>query len=255
MLLALTNPLKTWSQSEENSPAAASSQPAIAIFHTKGLIKALWTLYVFITVLAVAREITINIIGTETVLKDLRHFALDAERSLPSWYENLCFAFAAALLAIIAKLSVENDRSNFRHWCILAVVFFLMSIDAAVSFHEISVKPLRNSFELTGVFYYSWVLIAAPITAAFGLYFLPFLMRIRRETAVGFIIAGTIFVGGALGTEFICGHLASTSGTETIAYRTVAASQEILEGTGLTIFLTVLLNHLTKAKTGLVLTR
>ncbi len=227
--------------------------PTIATYHASKLIRPLWVLFGVVAVLGIFREIMIYSIGVETALKDLRHFAYDSERSLPSWYENLSFAFAAVLLAICGKLAMQNDQRNVKHWFILAIIFFLMSIDAAVSFHEISVKPLRNAFQLEGVFYYSWVLIAAPITLLVGLFYLPFLWRLPRGTAIGFVVAGSIFVGGALGTELLAGSIATTSGLESLTYRFVAALQEFMESLGLTKFISILLKHLAAKRVGMVL--
>jgi hypothetical protein len=162
-------------------------------------------------------------------------------------------AFAAVLLAICGKLAIQNDQRNIKHWFILAIIFFLMSIDAAVSFHEISVKPLRNTFQLEGIFYYSWVLIAAPITLLVGLFYLPFLWRLPRGTAIGFVVAGAIFVGGALGTEFAAGFIATASGLESMAYKVVAALQEFMESLGLTIFISILLKHMASKRVRMVL--
>jgi hypothetical protein len=131
-------------------------------------------------------------------------------------------------------------------WTLLSVIFFLMSIDGAVSFHEISVKPLRNAFSLSGIFYYSWVVLAIPIVAAVGLYFLPFLFRLPKHVAIGFIASGSLFVGGALGTEFLCGYLATSSGLDSVAYKIAAASEEALEATGITLFISILIGHLAK---------
>jgi hypothetical protein len=196
-----------------------------------------------ILILGILREIVIASIGTETVLKDLRHFALDAERSLPSWYESISMFACALMLAIIAALSSSLDRVNTRQWIVLAAIFLLMSIDSSVSFHEVTVAPLRNAFHLTGALYFSWVVLATPVVMAVGLYFLPFLMRLPAGTAIRFMIAGSIFVGGALGTEFLCGYVATEIGMDAPVYKIVAAGEEILESIGLTLFLSALLQH------------
>lgn len=208
------------------------------------IILALKILVSIILGLGIAREAVMAIIGTETVLKDLRHFTLDAERSLPTWYESSSMVAIAFILGIIAALSRSNDRENTRHWTILAIIFLLMSVDSTVSFHEVAVAPLRNAFHLTGAFYFSWVVLAAPMVAAVGFYYLPFLFRLPGSTALRFILAGAVYVGGALGTEFLCGYIATAFGMETALYKTVAASQEILESVGLTMFLIGLLRHL-----------
>jgi hypothetical protein len=143
------------------------------------LCKWLWIAAGMIIGLGIMREIIISMIGTETVLKDLRHFALDAERSLQSWYESLTMAAASMLLAVIALIAYRVDRVNRIAWTLLA--------------------------------------------------------------------AGGIFVGGALGTELLCGYLATTVGLESIQYKVTAASQECLETIGMTLFVTTLLSHIARS--------
>ncbi len=208
------------------------------------LVTWLQALVIIILGLGVLREFIIAAVGTETVLKDLRHFSLDAERSMETWYETVTMAASALLLCVIAALSRFNDTANRWHWTLLAGIFFAMSIDSAVSFHEVTVAPLRNAFHLSGIFYFSWVLLAAPLVAAVGLYFIPFLVRLPRQTAMRFIIAGSVFVGGALGTEFVCGYLATSVGMDSTLYQVTAAGEECLEAIGMTIFVTALLRHL-----------
>jgi hypothetical protein len=194
--------------------------------------------------LGILRELAVAYLGTETALKDLRHFAFDAERSLPSWYDSFTMGVSAALLAAIAALARHGDRQNRMHWSLLAAIFLAMSIDASVSFHEVAVKPLRNAFDLSGVLYFSWVVVATPLVAAMGLYFLPFLLRLPRATAIRFIAAGAVFVGGALGTEYVLGYQATTIGMDSVAYRITAAVEEGLECLGMTLFVIALLRHL-----------
>ena len=126
---------------------------------------------------------------------------------------------------------------------IYAFIFVAMSIDELVSFHEVSVKPLRSALELSGIFYYSWVLIAAPLVVILGLYLIPFLLRLPSKIALRFVVAGAIFVAGALGTELICGYLASNGGLETVEYKFTAALQECMEVAGITLFVIALLMH------------
>jgi hypothetical protein len=197
-----------------------------------------------VVVSGVLREAIIAGIGTETVLKDLRHFKLDAERNLASWYESLCMALAAGLLFLHAQIARQKSPADIVPWTILSVVFLLMSMDEAIGFHEISVKPLRNALHLSGVLYYSWVLIAAPVVTLLGLYLVPFLLRLPRATALRFVACGAIFVGAALGTELVCGYFATHGGLETPYYKTTAAAQEILENMGITLFVLSLLRHI-----------
>lgn len=204
----------------------------------------LWLATAIVLGLGILREVIVHIIGTETALKDLRHFALDAEHSLPAWYESFTMAAASGLLAIMAALSRHHDPRNRLPWLVLAGAFILMSIDEVVSFHEVSIAPLRNALNLSGFLYFSWVIIAAPVLLALAVFFIPFMLRLPRRTAVRFFVAGAMFVGGAFGLEFVGGYYVSTGGFESLPYKIAAICEECLEISGMTLFVTSVLQHL-----------
>jgi len=213
-------------------------------FDVRRVSACLWIATAIVLGLGILREFTVHFLGTATVLRDLRHFALDSEHSLPAWYESLTMAMASALLAIIAVLARHRDARNRAAWTLLAVVFLLMSIDESVSFHEVTITPLRNAFHLSGFLYFSWVVLAAPVLIVLSIIFIPFLLRLPRHTAARFAIAGGLFVGGAFGLEFVGGYFVSTGGFESVPYKIAATCEESLEIIGMTLFVTSLLRHL-----------
>jgi len=222
----------------------SARQPGVLILDPQALSRAVWWAAAVVVTLGVLREIALPFIGGNTMLKNLRHFAFDSEHSLPAWLETVQMAAASALLAVRAALSHRLDPENRTHWSLLAIVFFALCIDESVSFHEVTMAPLRQTFNLSGYLYFSWVLIAAPLVAAFGAYCIPFLLRLPPQVAVRFVIAGALFVGGAFGLEFVGGRLVSAGGFDQPAYKLVSTLEEILEITGMALFVTSLIQHL-----------
>ena len=196
--------------------------------------------------LGVGRELIIGQIGTETPLQDLRHFALDSERSLPAWYSSLLMVGCAVLLFCTARLTRQDGGRDVLRWSLLALIFLVMSIDEAVSFHEVLIEPLRNGLGTSGIFYFAWVIPGSVIVGLLGLYFLPFLFRLTTRSAVLFAAAGAIYVGGALGLELIGGSLADAYGIESTPYLVAAVLEEGLEIAGLTVFFLSLTDHLAR---------
>lgn len=219
------------------------------------LSRAIWWAAAFVLGLGVLREIVQPIVGFDTPLEDLRHFALDSEQSIQAWFESILMALAAALLAIVALLSRRQDPANRFHWAGLAVIFLLFSIDESVSFHESTMDPLRAGFGLTGIFHFSWVVIAAPLLVIFALVFIPFLLRLPRTTMLRFVIAGSVFVAGAFGMELAGGYLVSTEGDRSLSYRLSAIGEESLETIGIALFVSTLLQLLTVRMASLRLRR
>lgn len=230
-------------QDRGNLPA---TQRGVVRLNIAKVTRRLWVALAIVIGLGFLREVILQIIGTETGLKELRRFAFDAEHSLPTWFEVLVMAAASALLAILAALSSGRDPENRFHWSLLAVVFLLFSIDEAVSFHEMTITPLRQALNLTGFLYFSWVIIAAPLLLAMGIYFIPFLLRLPRPTAIRFAFAGGLFVAGAFGLEFVGGYLASKGGFDYPAYEIAVTAEECLEIVGVTLFVSSLLRHLSE---------
>jgi hypothetical protein len=190
------------------------------------------------------RLVTILAFGMETPIGNFRFFDLDDERSIPTWYSSLLLIGCAVLLLTISRLVNRTGGVDLTRWTALSGVFAYLAFDEAVSIHERVSEPLRDTLGLTGAFHYSWVIPAAVLLAAFGLYMLPFMFRLSRRTAVLFAIAGAVFVSGALGMELVSGIIVSQAGTEVASYQIVVTIEESLEIIGTTIFFVTLVDYI-----------
>jgi hypothetical protein len=194
--------------------------------------------------LGVVRELFIAHFGTETPLQDLRQIALDVEHSAAAYYSALLLLACAAMLFTISRLVRRDGGHDVQRWTLLAVIFAAMSMDEAVSFHEVLITPLRETFGLSGMFYFAWVIPGAILVALLGLYYLPFLLRLPRRSALLFVLAGVIYVGGALGMELVAGFLADAHGSMTATpYLVATVIEEGMEVAGLTIFFLALTSY------------
>jgi hypothetical protein len=213
----------------------AQPQSATRTVDVARLVALLWCGTMVVLSLGVAREAVLSIVGTETILRDLRHFALDAERSVSTWFESLLMALNALLVAVLASLSRSADSENIWHWRVLALIFVLMSMDEVVAFHESTMAPLRAAFGFSGFLHFSWVVIAAPLLAIAASVYLPFLLRLPQPFRWRLLAAGMIFVLGAFGLEIIGGYFASAMGMDSMPYKAEATIEESLEMIGLTL--------------------
>lgn len=201
------------------------------------------TTLVIIT-LGVLREFFVRTFGFHTPLKDLGQIALDSEGTLAVWFSSLTMMAAAALLFFIGALARKEENADAPRWMLLGLLFALMSLDETVSFHETTMAPLRNLFGLGGALHFSWVIIASPIMLGLSVYFLPFLARLPWRYAAAFVVSGLLYVGGALGMEFVGGYLVTTYGMSSSQYMMAFLVEESLEMIGLVCFLTALLSYL-----------
>jgi hypothetical protein len=202
---------------------------------------------VVVYALGVGREFYVVTFGLETFLQEGRHFDLDAEANLPTWYSAALLA-AISLLCVLCGSNAKSRGEGHRWaWGGLALVFGLFSADEVASFHESVMDPLRAVLNTDGVLFYAWVVPAIPLVIGFGLIYLPFLAHLPRKFAALFIASGAIYVSGALGLEMVGGLVASTSGEETVAFAIATTIEEGLEIAGLTLF-TITLLHFAKFK-------
>jgi len=77
-----------------------------------------------------------------------------------------------------------------------------------------------------------------------GLAYLKFLLHLPRKTRDLFLLAGSIYVGGALGMEMVCGYYADAVGQRNLIYGLMASVEEILEMVGVIVFIYALLSYI-----------
>jgi hypothetical protein len=172
-------------------------------------------------------------------------FDVDRENSLPAAYSVFLLLFAAQLLAFIALL--ERRRRGLRwYWAMLAAGFLYMAFDEMVALHERLTRPVRELIggDEFGIFYFAWVVPALLLVPVLGLIFLRFLLRLPPRTRRFMALAGSIFVGGALGIELIGGLYAETHGMKNLGYKLLTTVEESLEMAGVIVFIWTLLDYL-----------
>ncbi len=137
----------------------------------------------------------------------IRLFDPNGEANIIAWYSASALLLCSFLLGIIALAKKTDHDSYTLHWGILSLIFLYLSVDEAAMLHEIADNPLRELFDLGGFFYYSWIIPAGIAVLIFGLAYLKFLFHLPSKTRWLFLVAGGIFVGGAIGMESVSGLL------------------------------------------------
>ena len=170
-------------------------------------------------------------------------FDLDTEGNLPTLYQAVALLLASVLLVEIAFVKKKEKDRYVNHWSILASIFAFLSLDEWMEIHEMSIEPLRSTFKATGIFYFSWVIPAAPIVFIVGLAYSRFLFDIPKKTMLLFMVAGSLFIAGALGMEMVGGHLSSLYGERNLRYALITTGEEVLEMAGVIVFIHALLDH------------
>jgi hypothetical protein len=90
-----------------------------------------------------------------------------------------------------------------------------------------------------------WAIPALAGLVAVGLYYLPFLWRLPGRTRILFVLAGVIFIGGAIGVEMLSGNFYETHG-DTLGYSLVVTLEESLEMAGVIVFVYAILDYVAR---------
>ena len=162
--------------------------------------------------------------------------SLSYEGNLPTWYASVLPLVCAALLAWVAA---GEPRDRF-HWRSLSLGFVAISIDEIIGLHEL-LSPLVGT---TGVLHFGWVIPAGALVLALAVVFLGFLRRLDRPTARTFVLAGALYVTGAVACDIPLGWWTSVHGDDNFVYYLIDWCEETLEYVGLTVFACALLTRL-----------
>jgi hypothetical protein len=185
----------------------------------------------------------------------LRQFDLNSENNIPTWYSSVALLFCAVLLGIIGFHKRKAKASFFRHWLTLAGAFLYLSTDEAASIHEMTGRLLHGVLKpydyFHGYLFYSWVIFGGIGVLIVVTAYCRFLADLPAKTRYLFLLAGTLYVGGALGVEVIGGRYHYLYGRENFTYAMLGACEEGLEMLGIVVFISALTSYLGSLRTGL----
>ena len=126
----------------------------------------------------------------------------------------------------------------------MSIIFFYLSLDEAASIHELSGKLVRSILNVSGIFHNSWVVIAIPLVLIFIVFFRRFLLDLPQDTRQSFLIAGAIFIIGALGLEMLEGYVCCAQAENwQIINGLLIVVEEFLENFGIIVFIIALLSY------------
>ncbi len=196
-----------------------------------------------LTVLSVAEQYVIHILGRTDLEDFLIAVDLDAESNIPTWFSSMALLACAALLAVIAAHTRRRAAPFAGHWRALSVIFVLLSVDEIAHLHE-HLGRLQRVWQTHGLFYFSWVIPGALAVLALGVVFARFVAHLPSPTRRRFVVAGATFLAGALVLEALGGWRAETMGMNNMTHSLIATVEEVLELVGVACFLVALLRYL-----------
>lgn len=166
--------------------------------------------------------------------------SLSYEWNLPTVY-TAALIFTCVLLLTLVGVVTRRQRGRFvGRWALLALGFAYIGLDELLGFHEMADRLV----DLNHLFHFDWIVPAAALLLVLGAVYLPFLRALPAPTRRRFLLAGVIYVGGAVCMEVPLGWWTARYGAHNLGYGLIDALEEFLEMLGLNLFLLGLLDHL-----------
>ena len=183
---------------------------------------------------------------SRTAKNIIRWFDFNLEDNVPTWFSVIILAFSAILLFIIYTYKKKNSIKGAHYWLVLGIIFIFLSIDESVQVHEEVAKILRPSVtnNVSGLLYWAWVIPYGIFTLAAAIYFMRFVLSLPPKIRNLFILAGGMYIFGALVLELAEGHFYLKYGLNHIYNRILYFVEELCEMGGVTVLIYALLTYM-----------
>lgn len=170
-------------------------------------------------------------------------FRLGYEKNIPTLYSSVTMLLCSGFLAIIAIAKKRLAKNNYFYWAGLAAIFLFLSADEFATIHERLITPLRERLGTSGIFYFAWVIPYGILGILLFLIYFRFLLSLPAKMRNLMILAGVIYVAGALGFEMIDGYWYELHGAD-IIYVLMTTLEETLEMVGILVFIYALMSYI-----------
>jgi hypothetical protein len=170
-------------------------------------------------------------------------FDVDEEDSVPTWYSANALLLASVLLFLISQRKRQDRDPWARHWYGLALGFAVLSLDEIAGFHE----------TLNSLVDYSWAIPGGIVGAIAGVLYVRFLWHLPADTRWLFIVAGAVFLGGAVGVEMSTDWYEDQDLLNTLAYNLWTAVEEGMEMGSIVLFIHALLKYMHGGRIGVIM--
>jgi hypothetical protein len=195
-----------------------------------------------LTVLSLLGQVAVHLLP-DFLLRDplAAAFNVDGEGNVPALYSALAILSCAYLLRVIGRVEREASGRFSRQWTLMSIIFFGLACDEFLGFHE----GLNDNADLSSITLFSWVAFGMGFVSVFALIFFRTVVQLPSPTRRLFILAGLIYLSGAIGMETVAGHfVVPVWGDQGMRYVFCAAIEEFLEMMGIVVFIYALLTYL-----------
>ena len=173
----------------------------------------------------------------------IRLLDVDVETSIPTWFSSAILLVSAALLAAIGSITRSRGGSALP-WYGLAIIFVGLSSDETAVIHEMAHGLIAMTVDFDNPLKTFWVYPYAAFAIAVLVVYWRFLFGLPARTRRLFLVAGGLYVIGALGGEVVSVQFWKPEETQSFAFVAVSVVEELLEMLGVIVFIHTLLEYL-----------
>jgi len=226
---------------EPSTPGARPAAPATTeSIDERRVTRLLVASMLVLAVLNVASLALRHALGYDYALGFVPLFDFNLEANAPTWFSSALLLGVGILAALVARKAATMRG----YWVAVAAVATFLSLDESVQLHELLTGILRRGLAVGPGFSMTIVAIVSLLPVLVGAaVFYRFMRALPRSTAVGLLVAGAVYLTGAVGFDTIA-SVVSFGGGGGFLEPTLNTVEELFEMTGLILAIRVLLVHL-----------
>ena len=170
----------------------------------------------------------------------------DSEANIPTVYSTFQLLCCSGLLFFIFMNETYGPKWFQSVWLLLSIVFLFLACDEIVGIHERLTPIVRERYSASGLLYFGWMVPYGIGITILGFTLIPFLLRLPGKISLRFLLAGLIFISGAMGFNALGGREVEENGFSTVWYAVFYTFEELFEMIGIAIFIYALLTYITE---------
>lgn len=185
-------------------------------------------------------------------------FDVGDESSIPTLFSVVNLLIASVLSFVI--YFTEKGKKNWLviGWLVLSIVLLFLSIDEGAEIHERAGTRFLEftALDIPLINDHKWLLAGGLLTLVVAPLFIPFLLQLDGRTRLLLVLSGAIFLGGALGLEFVGAWMMHEHGyvKSDLVYHVRRVLEEAFEMYGIALLNCTLLGYLSLRGAALTLT-
>jgi len=198
--------------------------------------------------------------GHGDLLGFLRLLDVRGEQSVPTYVSSINLLLASILIFIIYSYEKSNKQNDAGYWLFLSILFLYLSIDESASIHEnfknVHRYLVREELISPILDTHQWLPFGVFFVFVVSIVLLPFVRRLPADTRRYFLIAGCVFITGAVGFEYLGGVMINTGIVESKqdwAYLIRRLFEEGFEMYGVAIFNCALYREILRRKISVII--